>query len=263
MKRLLSLLVLGFLSGSAMAAVVGHEVDYKSGDTTLKGYIAWDDAIKGKRPGVLVVHEWWGYNEYARRRARMLAALGYTAFALDMYGNGKQVNHPDEASKFSSEVMKNMPVAEARFTAALKVLQSDKTVDPTRIAAIGYCFGGGVVLQMMRLGVDLKGVASFHGSLATNLSVKPGTIKTKVLVLNGDDDPFTTPKQIEAFKQEMAAAKIDYRFISYPGAKHAFTNPDATRLGKEFNLPMAYNEAADKASWLELEKFLKAIFKQK
>jgi dienelactone hydrolase len=262
MKRLLSLLIIGFMSGSAVAAVVGHEVDYKAGDTNLKGYIAWDDSIKGKRPGVLVVHEWWGYNEYARKRARMLAELGYTAFALDMYGNGKQVNHPDEASKFSSEVMKNMPVAEARFKAAMKVLQNDKTVDPTRIAAIGYCFGGGVVLQMMRLDLDLKGVASFHGFLGTDIKLKPGTIKTKVLVLNGEDDPFTKPEQIAGFKKEMEEAKIDYRFINYPGAKHAFTNPDATRLGNEFNLPLAYNEAADKASWRELETFLKEIFKK-
>lgn len=263
MKRLLTLLVLGLISSTALAAVVGKEVEYKAHGTTLKGYIAWDDAIKGKRPSVLVVHEWWGHNEYARKRARMLAEMGYTAMALDMFGNGKQANHPDEASKFASEVNKNMPVAEARFKAAMKVLQQQKSVDPNHIAAIGYCFGGGIVLEMMRRGVKLDGVASFHGSLASKTTIKPGTIKTKVLVANGADDPFTAPEQIAAFKKEMETAKIDYHFINYPGAKHAFTNPDATKLGQEFNMPLAYNAEADAMSWQELETFLKDIFKKK
>ena len=263
MKRLVSLLALVLMSNAALAAVVSKEVEYKAGDTPLKGYIAWDDAIKGKRPAVLVVHEWWGLNDYARMRARMLAEMGYTAMAVDMYGNGKQATHPDDAGKFASEARKSLPVAEARFKAAMKLLQQEKSVDPKHIAAIGYCFGGGIVLEMLRRGVKLDGVASFHGTLPGQTVAKPGTIKTKVLVLNGADDPFTTKEQIDAFKKEMETARIDYRFISYPGAKHGFTNPDATKYGTEFNMPLAYNAEADTLSWQELDLFLKEIFKKK
>ena len=263
MKRLISLLLLGLVSGASLAAVVGQEVEYKAGDTTLKGYIAWDDAIKGRRPGVMVVHEWWGLNDYARMRARMLAEMGYTAMAVDMYGNGKQAEHPDDAGKFASEARKSLPVAEGRFKAAMALLQKQQSVDPKQIAAIGYCFGGGIVLEMMRRGVNLVGVASFHGTLPGKTIAKPGSVKTKVLVLNGADDPFTTPDQIAAFKQEMATAKIDYRFISYPGAKHGFTNPESDKYGKEFNMPLAYNAEADANSWQELDLFFREIFKKK
>src|SRR5512143_238201 len=262
MNRMIALLLLGLMSTTVMAAVIGKDVEYKSGDTVLKGYIAWDDAIKGKRPGVLVVHEWWGLNDYARKRARMLAEMGYTAMALDMYGNGKQAMHPDDAGKFATEVKKNMAVAKARFDAAKSLLQQQPTVDPKQIAAIGYCFGGGIVLEMMRRGERLAGVASFHGSLPGTTVVKPGSIKTKVLVLNGADDPFTTPEQIATFKKEMETAKIDYRFINYPGAKHSFTNPESTKYGEEFKLPLAYNAEADANSWEELKLFLKEIFKK-
>jgi len=241
---------------------VGEEVDYQSGDTVLKGYVAYDDSIKGKRPGVLVVHEWWGQNEYARHRARMLAALGYTALALDMYGNGKQATHPDDAGKFAAAVRKNMPEAEARFRAAMKLLQEQKTVDAKHIAAIGYCFGGGIVLEMARRGLDLDGVVSFHGSLGTANPAEKGMVKARMLVLNGADDPFTKPEQIAAFKNEMDNAGVDYRFINYPGAKHSFTNPGATELGKKFGLPLAYNEEADKKSWAEMQGFLKDVFSE-
>jgi len=228
----------------------------------MKGYLAYPEDIKEKRPGVLVVHEWWGLNDYARNRARMLAELGYTAFAVDMYGDGKQAMHPDDAGKFASEVMKKFDVAKVRFMAALDFLKQQPTVDPTRIAAIGYCFGGGVVLNMARQGVDLKGVASFHGSLTAVKGAQPGMVRAKILVLNGADDKFITPEQIEAFKQEMKSAWADFQFISYPGAIHSFTNPEATALGKKFNLPLAYNAEADKQSWLELQKFLDKIFKK-
>lgn len=259
MKRLLSLLLLGLMSGGAVAAVVGEEVEYRAGDTILKGYIAWDDAIQGKHPGVLVVHEWWGHNEYARKRARMLAEMGYTALAVDMYGNGKQADHPDDAAKFSAEVSKNLPVAEERFKAAMNLLQKQPSVDAKHIYAIGYCFGGGVVLEMVRRGIKLDGAAIFHGSLAAKTEVKPGTIKTRLLVANGADDPFVPAEQVAAFKQEMEKAKIDYRLINYPGAKHGFTNPDATRYGKEFNMPLAYNAEADALSWQELTRFFKEL----
>lgn len=261
MKNWLAILALVCLPLGLQAAVIGEEVTYHSGDTALKGYLAYDDQVRGKRPGVLIVHEWWGHNDYVRKRARMLAALGYTALALDMYGDGKQANHPDDAGKFATEVRSNMPEAEQRFRAALALLRIHPTVDATKVAAIGYCFGGGIVLEMARRGVDLAGVVSFHGSLGTASPAKKGEVKAKVLVLNGADDPFTKPEQIAAFKKEMEDAGVDYRFINYPGAKHAFTNPDADRLGKEFGMPLAYNAEADKQSWAEMQDFFKKLFK--
>jgi dienelactone hydrolase len=247
---------------TAEPKIQGKPVEYSAQGVVLKGYLAYDENIRDKRPGVLVVHEWWGLNEYARKRARMLAELGYTALAVDMYGEGKQAAHPDDAGKFSSEVMKNFDVAKARFTAALDFLKQQATVDPTRIAAIGYCFGGGVVLNMARQGVDLKGVASFHGSLAAVRPAQSGEVKAKILVLHGADDKFIPQQQIEAFKQEMKTAGADSQFFSYPGAVHSFTNPDADELGKKFKMPIAYNADADKKSWDELKKFLDRVFKK-
>ena len=177
---------------SAAPRIKGEPVDYKAGGVTMKGYLAYDENIKGKRPGVLVVHEWWGQNEYARKRARMLAELGYTALAVDMYGEGKQATHPDDAAKFSSETMKNFDTAKARFEAAMAFLKKQRTVDPERIAAVGYCFGGGVVLNMARQGEDLKAVASFHGSLAAVKRATAGKVKAKIRVYNGEDDKFTS-----------------------------------------------------------------------
>ena len=259
---LFALVSVSVFTGSAPAntKIEGKDVQYSSDGVVMKGYLAYDRNVKGKRPGVLVVHEWWGHNEYARKRARMLAEMGYTALAVDMYGDGKQAMHPDDAGKFSSELMKNFDTAKARFIAAQEFLKVQPTVDPDRIAAIGYCFGGGIVLNMARQGVDLRGVASFHGSLSAVKPAVPGTVKAKVLVLHGADDKFTTPEQIETFKQELKDAGADFRFIVYPGAIHSFTNPGADTLGKKFNLPLAYNAEADKKSWEELRKFLEAIF---
>jgi len=255
------LLVAGLVH--AAPKIKGQAVEYTVGSTVLKGYLAYDENVTGKRPGVLVVHEWWGQNEYARKRARMLAELGYTALALDMYGEGKQAMHPDEAGKFSSEVMKHFTEdGRARFLAAEEFLKKQPTVDPENIAAIGYCFGGGVALNMARQGADLKAVASFHGSLAAVQRAEPGAIKAKLRIYNGADDKFTTPEAIEAFKKEMTDAKADFKFINYPGAVHSFTNPDATKLGKKFNLPLAYNAKADKESWADMKLFLKEIFKK-
>jgi len=250
--------------GPAAAApkIEGKPVEYTAGGVTLKGYLAYDENVKDKRPGVLVVHEWWGQNEYVRKRARMLAELGYTALALDMYGEGKMAGHPDEAGKFASEVMKNFPVAKDRFLAALEFLKKQPTVDPDRIAAIGYCFGGGVVLNMARQGVDLKGVASFHGSLAVIKPEQPTPIKAAVRVYNGADDKFSTPEQIDALKKEMADQKVNFKFVNYPGAVHSFTNPESTEIGKKFKMPVAYNKAADKASWDDMKVFLAEIFKK-
>ena len=177
-------------------------IKYVSNGVEMEGYLAYDDSFWGKRPAVLVVHEWWGLNDYARMRARMLAELGYTAFAVDMYGGGKTALHPDDASKFSSALMKDFDTAKARFEAALDLLKRRPVVDPQKIAAIGYCFGGGIVLNMARQGVDLKGVASFHGNLTAVKPAGPGEVKAKILVLNGAADKFITPEQIEEFKMK-------------------------------------------------------------
>ncbi|MGE5239320.1 MAG: dienelactone hydrolase family protein [Chloroflexota bacterium] len=269
MRRLLiAALVCGLVAlslNTALAApkVVGKAVEYKADGVVMKGYLAYDERMQGKRPGVIVVHEWWGLNEYAKKRARMLAQLGYTALAVDMYGDGKTAAHPDDAGKFSSEVMKNFDLGKARFNAAMDFLKQQPTVDPSRIAAIGYCFGGAVVLNMARQGADLRGVVSFHGNLSAVKPAEPGSVKAKVLVFNGADDPMTTADQIAAFKAEMKKAGVDYKFVNFPGAKHSFTNPEADEYAKRFNFSaLAYNAEADKKSWAEMKKFLKAIFKE-
>lgn len=242
------------------AEVVSREVQYDANGIRLIGYLAYDDAVQGKRPGVLVVHEWWGLNDYARSRARQLAELGYTALAVDMYGDGKQANHPDQAGAFASQLSERPDEVKARFNAGLELLKAQDSTDDDHIAAIGYCFGGGVVLNMARLGTDIDGVVSFHGSLASDIEAKPGHVKAKVLVLHGADDPFVPQDDVQNFKEEMEAAGVDYKFIAYPGAVHSFTNPDADRAGKEFNLPLAYNAEADKESWHEMQTFFERIF---
>lgn len=263
MKRLLFAVSLCCAAFSAQAAVHGENVSYQAGDTTLKGYVAYDDAIRGRRPAVLVVHEWWGLNDYARRRADMLAKQGYTALAVDMFGDGRQANHPDDAGKFATEVSSNMPLARARFEAGMKLLQSRKEVDPDRIAAFGYCFGGGVVLNMARAGLDLKGVATFHGALGTDIPAGQDRVRARILVFTGENDAMITPDKVAAFRQEMDAAGADYRIVTYPGAQHSFTNPDADEFGRKFNLPLAYNAAADKDSWRQAMAFLRVVFGSK
>ncbi len=262
MMCIIPLVVIAGCSASTGVRIQGQPVDYRDDGTVMNGDIAYDKSLKGKRPGVLVVHEWWGHNEYARQRARMLAELGYTALAVDMYGEGKQAMHPDEAGKFSSEMMKNFPAARSRFIAAMDTLKDHPTVDPDRIAAIGYCFGGGIVLNLARQGIDLKGVASFHGSLRPVRPTEIGGIKAKILVLHGADDPFIPFQQVYAFQEEMKKAGADLRFISYPGAVHSFTNPGADAIAEKYGLQIGYNAEADQQSWEELKKFLKEIFSQ-
>ncbi len=264
MKNIILVMLLSCLgSATAQAVVQGKEVSYQANGKTLKGYIAYDDAIKGKRPGVIVVHEWWGQNEYPRKRARMLAELGYTALAVDMYGDGKVVDNPDDAGKLAGAVYKDMATAKARFEAGMDVLRKHETVDASEIAAFGYCFGGGVVLNMARLGGDLKGVASFHGSLGTENPAQPGKIKGRIISFSGDADPMIAADKVAAFKNEMESAGVNYRVVIYPGAKHAFSNPDATETGKKFNMPIAYDAIADKDSWEQAKVFLHEVFAAK
>lgn len=248
------------VSLSVRAELIAQPVDYSADGVTLKGYLAYDDSIEKQRPGVLVVHEWWGHNEYARKRARMLAELGYTALAVDMYGEGKSTQHPKEAKQFMMQVLENAEIGKSRFMAALNLLKAHKTVNPKQIAAIGYCFGGGVVLEMARRGVDLIGVASFHGGLDTKKPAQAGEVTAKILVLHGEADQFISPEKVKAFKAEMENAKVDLEFVSYPGVEHSFTNPDADKFAKEFGLPIAYDKAADEASWKKLQTFFQTIF---
>jgi dienelactone hydrolase len=239
---------------------VGNEITYQSDDLEMVGYLASKDDGNTKKPGILVVHEWWGHNEYARERADMLAKAGYVALAVDMYGNGKQAAHPKDAAKFSSAVFKNIGDAKNRFLAALETLKSHPHVNKEKIGAIGYCFGGGIVLTMARMGVDLDGVVSFHGSLKSPAKAKKNKVKAEVLVYNGAADPLVSSANIKSFKQEMKRAGVSYQFVNFKGAKHAFTNPEATALGKKFGLPLAYDKEADNESWEGALKFFRGIF---
>lgn len=254
------LLFLLMISPWVHAALQEKQVDYTSGDTTLKGYLVWDDAITSKRPGVLVVHEFWGLNDYARKRARMLAELGYTALAVDMYGDGKIGAHPREAAGFMNAVLNNAEMAKARFLAGKTLLEQQSTVDAKKIAAIGYCFGGGTVLAMAREGVDLRGVVSFHGMLGTSKPAQPGAVKARILVENGGDDKMVSADDIAAFKKEMDAAGVNYRVDNFAGVKHGFTNADADELAKKFDLPIGYDAQADQKSWAAMQAFFKDIF---
>lgn len=241
--------------------LISEEIAYSADSVTMKGFLVYDGEQKGKRPGVLVVHEWWGHNDYARKRAKMLAEMGYIAFAVDMYGDGKTADHPDDAGKFAGEVMKRGPGAKDRFMKAMEILKANPNCDPDKIAAIGYCFGGSTVLNMARQGVGLKGVVSFHGGLNTDTPAKKGEVKARVLACIGAADPFIPREQADAFKKEMDDAGVNYIFKSYEGAMHSFTNPGADELGKKFNLPLAYNAAADTSSWNEMKAFFGEIFK--
>jgi dienelactone hydrolase len=241
----------------AGAEVQTKEVTYKQGDTELQGFFAWDAQAKGKRPGVLVVHEWWGHNQHARNQAIRLAKSGYVGFALDMYGKGKVTTHPPDAEAFAAEATRDFEVAKARFSAALDVLKKDPHVDREKIAAIGYCFGGGIALAMARIGMDLDAVVTFHGSIGTKFPAAPGAVKARLLILTGADDPMIGPDQVEAFKKEMTAAGAKFEVVSEPHAKHSFTNPDADKVGMA---ALAYNADADKDSWSRMLKFFGEVF---
>lgn len=234
-----------------------REIEYRQGETVLQGLLAWSPAAEGRRPGVLVVHEWWGHNEHARTQARRLAEAGYVGFAVDMYGKGKLATHPQEAEAFLTEATKDPAVVAARFAAALEQLKQDSHVDPERIAAIGYCFGGAVVLAAARSGADLDAVVSFHGALGMSGPVDSGRVRARVLVLTGGADPFVPPEQVAAFTNEMHAAGARFEVITYPGVKHSFTNPGAGQAGME---QLAYDAAADSASWAAMRRMLEEVF---
>lgn len=249
------------LTSGTQAAVKEEPVTYKDGDTTMKGFLVYDDAAKGKRPGIILVHEWWGITKHMHNEARRFAQKGYTVFIADMFGDGKTADNPKDAGMLAGSVMKNPAGMQSRFNAARAQLAKHASVDAKKIGAAGYCFGGTVAINMARAGADLAAIAAFHAGLSTNTPA-PKSVKTKVLVLNGADDPLIKPEQIEAFKKDMDAAKADYRYINYPGALHAYTNPEATEVGKKFNMPVAYNAKVDKEAKAEADKFFAAALKK-
>jgi dienelactone hydrolase len=241
---------------NANAAIKEVPVTYSDGEATMKGFVVYDDANQAKRPGIVMVHEWWGITKHIHDEARNFAQQGYTVLISDMYGDARTADNPKDAGALSSSVMKNPAVMEQRFKAAEAELTKQASVDPKRIGAVGYCFGGAVVINMARAGADLAAVAGFHASLGLNTPAPaPGTVKAKVLVMNGADDPFVKKEQYETVKKDFDAAKVDYRVIEYSGAVHAFTNPEATELGKKFNLPLRYDAKADQESKAEAAKF--------
>ena len=258
MKKMLLILIILCLAVTAEAAVKTLVVEYKQGDTVLEGYLAWDDATNISRPAVLVVHEWTGLGPYVKKRAEMLAELGYVAFAADIYGKGVRPVTPAEAGKTAGIYKNDRGLMRARVKAGLDTLTAQKFVDPKRLAAIGYCFGGTTVLELARDGADIKGVVSFHGGLSTPAPQDAKNIKAKVLALHGADDPFVKADEVAGFQEEMRKAGLDWQFVSYGGAVHSFTNPEA---GNDNSKGAAYNEKADKRSWEATKLFFTEIFK--
>jgi dienelactone hydrolase len=243
--------------------IQGEEVEYTPNDMKFKGYLTFDRLKKGKRPGVLVVHEWWGHNEQVRKRAEMLAELGYTAFAADMYGGGKQANNSDEAAQLAKEISDNPDIRRERFMAALNSLRQHETVDPEHIAAIGYSFGGNIVLQMALEGADLDGVVSIHGGLLVKIPTEPATVKARILILRGERDWYVTPQAITQFKTDMKKTGTDYEMISYRDAEHGFTNPESDTLARKFKgMRINYHKEADKKSWVDIKEFLNITFRK-
>lgn len=248
-----------------MAKIESQELSYSANGVEMKGYVAWDSEVDGPRPGVLVVHEWWGNNPYAHRRADMLAELGYTGMALDLYGGGKLAENPDDAGELMNALLADMPTVRSRFDAALEELRAHPMTDPSRTAAIGYCMGGGIVLHMARYGADLNAVASFHGALPLGIAAEGegGDVSARIAVYHGEDDVFFSAEEVNVFKAEMRNTGADCLFVALPGALHGFTNPQATVNGEKYGIPLRYNELADRSSWDHMQLVLKSAFEAK
>lgn len=254
LRTLTAIAIIAFTAGVSQAAVVTKTVEYEFDGVKLKGFLAYDDAVKEKRPGVLVVHEWWGLDDYAKGRCKQLAELGYVAFAADMYGEGKSVNHPDDARKMATMVRENVKVWRGRAEAGLKQLTAQSNVDSSKLAAIGYCFGGTTCLQLAAGGADLKAVVTFHAALPKLTEAEAKAIKPKVLICHGDADFFIKPEDIKSFRETLDAAKTKYEFVGYKDVVHSFTVPGAD---KHEIKGMKYDKAADEDSW----KRMRALFK--
>ena len=252
-----TLLTLGFAL-AAEAQVHTERIEYRHGDTVLEGHLAYDATIKGKRPGVLIVHQWKGLTDYEMKRAEMLARLGYNVFALDIYGKGVRPKSSQEAGAEAGKYKNNRALLRARAQAGLAVLQKHELTDPRRVAAIGYCFGGTAVIELARSGADIAGVVSFHGGLDSPQPADGTKIKCKVLALHGADDPFVPAKDLAAFEDEMRQAKVDWQLVKYGGAVHSFTDWNA---GDNPQQGAAYNERADRRSWEAMKQFFAELFK--
>jgi dienelactone hydrolase len=258
LKSLFVAAVLLLSSVPAYATMHTETVEYKDKDTVLEGYLAYDDAlVKTKAPAILIVHEWTGLGIYVKSRAEQIAKLGYVAFAIDIYGKGIRPANPDEAGKQATIYRNDRALMRRRALAGLEQVKKFKFVDKNKIAAMGYCFGGGVVLEMARSGADLRGVVSFHGNLDTSHPEATKNMKAKILVLHGADDPYVPPAQVSAFEKEMKSAKANWQMIAYPNAVHSFTNPDS---GNDPSKGAAYNKQADERSWKAMKSFLKETF---
>ena len=257
MKTSLALATLALLTHAAFAKIKTEIVEYKDGDTTLEGFVAYDDALDAPRPGVLVIHDWTGLQDYAKSRAQQLAELGYIAFAADIYGKGVRPTDPKECAVQAGTYKKDLPLLRRRVTLGFDQLLKRPGIDASRTAAIGYCFGGTTVLELARSGAPLAGIVSFHGGLGTTLPAAEGGVKPQVLVCHGADDPFVKPDEVAAFKAEMEKAKVKMEFIAYPGAVHSFTNPKA---GDDNSKGSAYNADADKQSWTAMKGFFAKVF---
>ena len=257
MKAILpSLLAVLGSFGSLSAAIVEKPLEYKSGDVLCEGWQAYDDAVSGKRPGVLVVHQWTGISDHEKEAARKLAALGYNVLVADIYGKGIRPQ-PPAAGKEAGKYKGDRPLLRARVNAALDVLARDARTDASKIAATGYCFGGTTVVELARSGAKVKGVVSFHGGLDSPTPADGKNIQAKVLALHGADDPYVPAKDVAAFESEMKSSGVDYKLVKYPGAVHSFTHKAA---GNDNSKGAAYNAEADLASWSEMEQFLKRLF---
>lgn len=242
------------MGASVQAKIIEQNIAFDEGLGSAVLY--YDDSIEQATAGVIVVHEWWGMDDYTRSRAQKLAQAGYAAIAVDMYGHGKVAGHPKDAKAFMEAAMAEPELMNARFAAARAVLAKQVKVDPERIFGIGYCFGGAVVLNQARMGTDLAGVASFHGSLGTQAPAVADKVVARVLVATGGADPMVPPQQVADFVNEMSNAKVDLELLSFPAAVHGFTNPGATKKGQEYEMPLAYDADADQRSWDALMQFL-------
>lgn len=255
MKRSL-IALFSLVSVMAGAAIVEKPVEYKAGDVVCEGWQAYDDAVAGKRPAVLIVHQWTGVSDNEKMRAKMLAELGYNVLVADVYGKGIRPQ-PPESGKEAGKYKADRGLLRQRVNDALSVLNKDAKSDTAKIACIGYCFGGMASIELGRSGAPIKGIVSFHGSLDSPAPADGKNIKAKVLILHGADDPFISAKDMAAFQQEMKDSGVDYKLVEYPGAVHAFTQVAA---GNDNSKGAAYNEAADKASWEEMKAFFSRIF---
>lgn len=258
-KLLLTCFIMGFvltISAQKKAGIKGEEVTYTLDGASFKGYVAYNAKQKGKRPAIVVIPEWWGATEYSKMRARKLAELGYIAIAVDMYGDGKIAANPTEAMALAGPFYKDPEMGKRRIEAAINKLKKYPQTDGDNLGAIGYCFGGSMVLNAAKMGMDLKSVVSFHGGLAT-VPATEGSTKASILVCHGEADKFISADDIKNFKSNLDSLKVPYTFIVYPGATHAFTNPMSTETGKKFNMPIEYNAAADKKSWNDMKAFFK------